>query len=245
MFVIPCKYKESSPIIECLDALKKNSPDSKILIVDSYSDDTTIFNYLSSHYDVKIAPIKNSNWEAGAFWIAHELYPDEDLFLLQDSVVITTDLEFVKNKDFFCLAYHDFQWFHHCSVVDKFNQNNNYIYDSSNKLVYGNNFFVKNYLIKILKKKGVDKILPVDKPGQCAMERFWGMIFSQEGFNIPENSFLHLDDMASLNKYHSFDDKIPETCKTLDDSGKKYICKCNCGNIYRNKYFTKYSLART
>jgi hypothetical protein len=205
--------------------VNKYSPDSTILIVDSYSDDYKVFQELQELPNVVISPKKNKNFEAGAFWIAHELYPDEDLLILQDSIIVSYDLNFLKEKDFFCFSYQQFQWFENCEILEKFLNNGNFTLNTSNNLIFGNSFYLKNKYIKQLKEKNIHTLLPINKKDSCAMERLWGMILTQIGLDIENNSFIHQNFLAEST------DNSP-----VEIDNQVYV--------YQNKFFTKYILSR-
>jgi hypothetical protein len=89
MFIIPCKYKNNSPIIDCVNSILKFHPDDYIVIVDSYSDDTSYFDLIPKIPNVKILNVKNNNYEIGALWKTYEQYPNESVYvLIQDTVII-------------------------------------------------------------------------------------------------------------------------------------------------------------
>ena len=59
--LIPCKYSDKSPIVQCVASIRKHYPDDLIAVVDSDSDDKSYFESLEK-YGVVIEDIQNKNF---------------------------------------------------------------------------------------------------------------------------------------------------------------------------------------
>lgn len=110
VFVLPCYAAETSPIvIKSVDSIIRHHPNSKIIIIDSGSTDKSYMETLNNKYNDKIIieDINNNNYDTGAYWYAFKKYKtDYDYFyFLHDSIIIKSNLEYLKENDFTSLRY--------------------------------------------------------------------------------------------------------------------------------------------
>lgn len=196
MFVIPCKYSDKSPIVQCVASIRKHYPDDLIAVVDSDSDDKSYFESLEK-YGVVIEDIQNKNFLEGALWHCFEKYPDEEfIYLIQDSMKIKMNFDYVEDVDFTCIAsFPNTCWaenFEGGSAAQiNFSKNalekTNYEYlgpEVDWHPVFGISFFISRPLLQTLKDNGMDKYLPTSKMEMEASERIWGMVLYQEGIDV-------------------------------------------------------------
>ena len=80
MFIIPCKYSAGSPILKCIEQIKKYYPDEDIVVVDSDSDDKSYFDLIRN--DVLDIIEGNHNYEIGAYIKAYEAHPNQEKYYL-------------------------------------------------------------------------------------------------------------------------------------------------------------------
>lgn len=197
MFVIPCKYSDShNNIINLVRSIREFHKDEEIVVVDSDSDDKSYFSELEK-YNVIIEDVKNKNYHIGAYWHAFKKYNREFYYFLHDSVKVKANLDYLKNKEFSCLAH-----FNYGSDGDiaknAILENTSYKVSDFGYAIYGPIFFAKRNLLEKLHNRGVSKILPTysehsdNKVGIAAyaIEGMLGSIIAAEGFNIPECSIL-------------------------------------------------------
>jgi len=199
MFVIPCRYNpEHKFIYDLVKDIREYHPIEKIVIVDSDSADKSYFELSSMYDNVEVLDVANKNYHVGAYWIAYNTYPDEEFYyFLHDSMRVKTNLDYLKDKDFTAFAHFVF-----CgggdvakSEIEKYTP---YKVPASGHAIAGPCFFVKNFIMKTFKGKGVDKILPTFSQhsdvkigvAAYAVEGSYGIFFQNEGYNIVQNSLI-------------------------------------------------------
>lgn len=187
-FGITCRCENNTnlnDIRKCVDSITKFYPNSKIVIVDSNSPNKEYMNLFNNNNNVIIEDIANKNYEAGAIWYVYDNHIDDKYIFLQDSMVLETTLDEYLDKDFTAINYYE-GWKDgkppEKEFARKSMESTPYIYMEDNfKMVQFNSFLVSRKIMSILKENKVDNIKPFDKNGSKAMERIWGMIFTQEG----------------------------------------------------------------
>ena len=203
MFVIPCKYTDKSPIVECVRSVRRHYPDELIVVVDSDSDDKSYFKSLEE-YNVSIEDISNKNFLEGALWHCFDRYQNEEfIYLIQDSMKIKMNFDYVEDRDFTCIAsFPNNCWaenFEGGSAAQK-----EFCKKSLEKIgyqylesdinwhpVFGISFFISRTLMSALKEKGMDTYLPSNKMEMEASERLWGMVLYQEGIDVAEACIMN------------------------------------------------------
>ena len=206
MFIIPCKYKNNSPIIECVNSILKFHPDDYIVIVDSYSNDTSYFDLIPKIPNVKILNVKNNNYEIGALWKTYEQYPNESVYvLIQDTVIIKHSLsEFLENDDSYTFLY--FNEPIQSSLNSKFFENTSYNFPKDNYVIpmcFGSNVILKNKIIKKFIEKGLhSSFLPTSKLESQYSERMIGFIMHSENIDLHKNN-LDGNCLTDWSKFHN------------------------------------------
>jgi hypothetical protein len=201
MFVIACKFNIKNPIIyDLVDDIRTYHKTEKIVIIDSDSDDKSYFELTNKYVNVEILDVKNKYYHVGAYWLAYKTYPDEEFYyFMHDSMRVKANLDYIKEKDFTAFAYFDFNNPDNENIAkNEILKHTPYHVPNSGQAIQGPCFFVKNKLMKILKSKGVDKILPTYSEhsdvkigvAAYALEGAYGIFFSQEGYNIIDNSLI-------------------------------------------------------
>lgn len=189
MFVIPCKYcKENDYITTLVDDIRKYHSDEEILIVDSASEDKSYFKTLEK-YNVIIADVNNKNWMIGAFWYAYHNYNREFYYFLHDTMRVKANLDYLKYKPLTILATFDINAGPFNGWKDRvINETGYKRYTIRNRGVYGPIFFCNRFIMDNLKKNGVDKLMPTNKMETWYLERAYGAIFENEGFDMDQCS---------------------------------------------------------
>lgn len=165
-------------------------PDEPVCIVDNASPDRS---YQADFPDLPILNVAESHYEAGAWWTAFAVFPDEPYyFFLHDSMVVQESLESYKTKPLWvpgyladfggCSAYHQ-------QLIKEFIARTTYTFPERFYGAAGNVFFCQNDLMRRMKDRGMDQLLPKDKREAEAMERVWGIAFQQEGFDVKDCSW--------------------------------------------------------
>jgi hypothetical protein len=199
-FKVPNKFPYVGPtstIIDVVDACKVHMPNEKIVVVDSDSEDKSYYELI----DVFDIIEGNSNYEAGAIWKAFEKYPDEDYYLLlQDTTIPTTNLiKELKDNDVIGFWYtndweSDMEGCREWAIKNIKITNIEYI-SYGFKSILNNIFIVKNKVLKELKDKSFNKVLPNDKISSASMERLWGIVFKQMGYKL-KHLLPHIYDVS-------------------------------------------------
>lgn len=193
---MPCKFDPSSPIIfEAVERVQSFMPHAKIVVHDSNSEDQSYLDDARLR-DAEII-LNNVGYETSAIWNTYKTFPDEDYyFFLHDSFLIKQDLSCFADKLLASSAWFpgDF-WFEAdqqiwCQNQLTINSPFNYNFHLNFLGIFGSIFGCSPDLLKNLKSKNIDHILPKNKMESQAMERLWGFLFCSEGYTklIFENS---------------------------------------------------------
>ena len=174
---------------DCIDNLYKiqikNSKNYKICIVDSDSNDLTIYENVKYSFPlVEIDFVKNKNYEYGAWKYAYSKYPNYDIYMcIQDSIKINKEvpLHVVNNNNSY-IFYHtsgynsDLQ-IKNAGIQNLINGDLDYtsIIDTNFCLAQHCSFIVSTSVIKDI--FNTLQIPPIDKYGSCFYERNFGLYF--------------------------------------------------------------------
>jgi hypothetical protein len=192
MFCFSCKYIPESPVKECVDSILKFHPNEKILIADSYSDDTSYFDWFSEYKNVEIFK-ENDSRQMGSLWESYKRYPEEPHYIfIQDTCILKKSLDEYINSDNELISFmyfseiigHNSQQYEFCENVLK--QTEYKIPSPSQQIfaVFGPLMIIKNSILKKFDKKGLSKSLKTRDvfEHQCA-ERILGVCAEQEGYS--------------------------------------------------------------
>jgi hypothetical protein len=172
----------------------KDESAEKICVVDSDSDDISIYNKISEDFpNVDICLIKNINYEYGAWKYAYTQYPNYDIYMcIQDSVIPinTVPLSIINNETVF-VFYEDSGYNSHMSIKElgidslKKSKLNEFKYSeiihTDFRMAGHNSFIVNNYIMKDILNTFTDP--PVNKDGSCIYERNFGLYFILHNIN--------------------------------------------------------------
>jgi hypothetical protein len=174
---------------DCLDSLLKvqikNSPNYKVCVVDSDSDNMDVYDKIKGGFpQVEVHFIKNKNYEYGAWKFASETYPNYDIyFCIQDSIVIKKEvpLSTVDDKNAY-IFFHKSGYTSNIGVknIGKANMNiagikYNNIINSQFTLAQHSSFIVSNHVMKDIFKTLISP--PKNKRGSRSYERVFGIYF--------------------------------------------------------------------
>jgi hypothetical protein len=207
MFIITCKYSsQHNYIFQLIQDIQKFHTNARICVVDSDSEDKTYLQTLKE-MGVLAEDAKNQHYHVGGYWYGFKKYPDEDFYyFLHDAMRIKDNLDYLKEHDFKCIGHFQYGPGQNMAA-NQLAQYTKYDIINTGYGIGGPIFFCKNWLIKKLYNNGVDKLLPthnfytthlpngqkiswLDGISAPAMERCYGCIITQEGFNIPSHSLL-------------------------------------------------------
>jgi hypothetical protein len=186
MFIIPCKFNPDTPVIfECIESIKIIYPNEKIVVVDSCSND----EYYKT-LDVFDVILGNVNYECGAYTLAFEKYPDEDVYYcIHDSLMMISKCEFDRLK----IVQH-FAWSRQTIPVNtvpvtlsKAENILNFLIPDEVYGCFGNIFFCKNDVMKTTIEY-IKNFLPTTKIESEITERLLGLLFTKLGFNLQSSS---------------------------------------------------------
>lgn len=196
MFVIPCKYVDQCLIEESVKYVRLYHPTSKILIVDSDSDDKSYFKKLEP-YNVIIADVANQHYEIGALWYAVKNYVEDSYVLMQDSIIFNKSInnKIDDTKLFACFS-HFFEPllgnFSHVPTEEWLSRINQMMGEfgsiSGNQQIvgaFGTNFIINRRLIDLMLAKNLHKtFLPTAKQDSWMSERICGIIPQRCGVDV-------------------------------------------------------------
>ena len=166
--------------------IKNLYKDAKIVIVDSDSDDFTVYDRVRGSFeDVDIQFIKNKNYEYGAWKHGFNLYPNYDIYIcLQDSISFDRYLplnHITDNTAYTC--HHKSGFFSHPSIKECARQLLNHSSLPDYDELMDTHFLLAQHSSFIVTKNRLKDIIeslpnpPIDKKGSCSYERIFGMYF--------------------------------------------------------------------
>lgn len=193
MFIIPCKYIDSSPIKESIESIQYYHPTDKIVIVDSCSEDKSYLNNFKNFKNVSILDTCNKNYVIGAFWNTYNHFPDEHYYvLLHDSIILkkTIPKNYLLDNNFYTFMY--FNETVQSADTPEYSYYVNFFNNTGYKIpepystiygCFGTIGIFKQNLIKKFIFNNVHKLQPKSK-FECNMhERLLGICATQEEFN--------------------------------------------------------------
>jgi len=196
LFSIVCKcieQKHKQDLIRCVNSIRKFHPQNPIVIVDSDSPDKSYMDEIKSTVNnVHIEDISNTGYETGAMWHVYENYPHyETIVFLQDSMELTRSLDEFEDSQLKVINLHN-NWFGALPQDREFAQKElpktNYQYREDNfKMVQFNSMIIKRTILDTLKENGLNKVIPTNKFGSCAMERILGIVLTDMGLTTPDS----------------------------------------------------------
>jgi len=204
MFIVPCKYNPLCLIERTIESIRKLYPTTKILVVDSNSDDKNYAKKLEQ-YNVIFADIKNCNYESGALWYAVDNYKEDYYIVMQDSVLLKKSIDEQINSEelFYCfINFFEDSMSNHmgtnpAAFIARINEmlgefeplptDTNTFYSG----VFGPNFIIKREMIDMmLDKKCNITLRPENKYDHQVQERVYGLIAKQCGVNVIKNTLI-------------------------------------------------------
>lgn len=191
MIVIACYNVEGKPFIErCVASCRKFMSSERVVVIDGDSPDLSYVKPVRA-MGAAVLLLKNHWYEAGAWWSAYRLFPQEQrFFFLQDSTELTAPLPFAGVLTVPAYLDHNagMSTVHHTIVTDHLALTD-YDMPMAWKGVSGNMFFCDRSILDKLAARRFDVALPHDKRGSEAWERLWGIAFGIEGFDVQLHSW--------------------------------------------------------
>ncbi len=213
IFVVPCRYNSAKPIIEdCVRSIYSCHPDDQIVVVDSDSPDKSYFEKIKNIPNLQIENCANVNYVYGALWHVTEKFDSDHYFLIHDSMIIKSNISFIKNKEIGSARY-----FRSWNGVGGMMQGLNmygpsktgvYRHGFDNQIqkdwceshykptnmffngLFGCSFMANRDVISFMKDKGMDKAVPTSKNECMATERMLGSFFTDNNLRFWENCLL-------------------------------------------------------
>lgn len=215
MFTLSCKYIQQSPILECINSIKKYHPNEKIIIVDSKSEDKSYFDFFKDDSQIIIFDEKNEYRQPGSFEIIYTTFPNESYYvMIHDSMILKKSIQkFLDSPS----EFYSFLYFPettpsegdiHMEYYRKIFSKTSYYPPNSNSPIigsFGTTGIIKNSLMKKFYEKGLlSAMKPEDKWADQQYERILGMCASQEGccpkeYSIEGNFLERINDVNNDN----------------------------------------------
>lgn len=202
-FVVPCKNSKTTShfIQNCVKSIIKNYPEQDIHIVDSNSTDKKTIREIAKKDKVYYHEIDNKNFSTGALWYIFDKFKNQykNYFLIHDSTEIIDPVNNIDKINISPIMYsYDWLW-PRLKTAEK--QRSNSFAESQfekNKLhfpdkwpmILGPMFLIKSSILKDIKETNFYNIRPNNKYESECMERLWGAIFCNMGYEneIVKNS---------------------------------------------------------
>lgn len=180
-------------LIECISALYKNlydeNPNTKIIIIDSDSDNLDTYNIIKKDFHlIDIIFCKNKHYEHGAWNYAYTIYPDYDNYMcIQDSCILNKpiDLNIIDNNNAYTFhnntGYNKHLCIKGCGIKLLTDSGLKYhdIINTDFILAQHTSFIVNNSTIKDLVSTFIH--FPINKEGSNSTERNFGLYFILKG----------------------------------------------------------------
>lgn len=195
LFICPCKnvQKENPVVLDFVKSIQITNPNHDILICDSNSPEKEYLDLLLSNVLIEE---NNEHFGESALYTAFTKYPNYDYyFILHDSALVNDNIEPFCDSEFLA-AYGFFDGGTWSDNIDNGDRKRwakerlaltDYKYLEGNvNCIYGSMFLIKRALLSELYRKGANLLMPLTKKHSEAMERVWGMILAQEGYNSSE-----------------------------------------------------------
>lgn len=183
LFVCACKYIINNNVVfNFVDSINNFHPDDHIFIKDSISDDLSYMDRLLEKNKNITFGFNNKHYVDGALLSAFEQFPKYDYYcILHDSSKLVENISSFQNNEITCVSWFndqdEYKW-----SKEKFTETE-YIYmDGIIEGIFGGMFMISNHMLSKVYKKTNKVFLPENKRQLEAMERAWGMIFTQEGY---------------------------------------------------------------
>jgi hypothetical protein len=116
LFVIPCKFDKSRPVIyEAVTAIQHHHDNPPIVVVDSDSDDKSYLKWCRDRGCI-VADIGNHGYAHGAFAFAVRGFPNAEHYaLIFDSLIVTANLDHLESQPLTTIRHwsnseHDWGW---------------------------------------------------------------------------------------------------------------------------------------
>ena len=197
MFVVISRYTGTPNVFNCVNSIRAQHPKEEILVVDSASEDKSYFDGFKNVPNVIVADANNKHYSTGALQYAYDNYERDYYYLWQDSMELNANLDYCKNFKLSVWAYFSMvpyglqeeAWAREqCAKYTAFTIPPIPYYDSWG--IAGGIIFCPRETLDHLYSTGFKNILEDTKDKNQAMERMYGMAFTQLGYNIKENSLL-------------------------------------------------------
>ncbi len=111
-------------------------------------------------------------------------------------MVLKKNLEDFKKFDVTPFCYFPY----HCNSTEMSNycvetilEKTNYSYIEPEFAIFGSVLFINRKLLSTLKSKGFNRVLPTNKMEMESLERIWGIVLQQEGYDIEKITLIKND----------------------------------------------------
>ncbi len=215
LFVIPCKYDPTRPVIfDCVARIHQHHPTARIMVVDSCSEDRSYLDNI----EVDHIRLGNRHCMNGAF--THGIDAEADVYhFIADSVMVNQPLP--HPDPLVCFRWfsnppHQWGWDRDginlvvwgAAQLDKIGLPT----PDSYRGVQGPMFSALPSVVEDLRRIGYWTLLPDDMWQQCAMERVTGIVLEHLGYDVT---------VSLQGEHRGHFDEYPDT----------YITKLNLGRI--------------
>jgi len=190
LFVIATRIENPNQIgmlQTCVDSIKKHfGPTSYIVVVDSNSPCRDHIDLYKNDFYVEVADIRNKNYEAGAWLWAYQNRKAHRYVFLHDSCEVVNNFSEVFDKELTiwnsmdswdCIIPVERTW-----VETKLGQTPWAGIPESFTMIQGSIFTAKRPVLDKLYTRGLQLILPTNKPESRAFERLLGIVLTLEGY---------------------------------------------------------------
>lgn len=195
MFLIPCKFNWDNPhIFECVKAIRKHHPGEQIVVIDSDSEDKSYVNEIGS--DVIVLDAKNRNYGTNAFFLGFQYNPNADYYYcIYDSLILQDNISYLEQYPVTAFRYFKSPptgWGYDSSGVSLYHWASIQTQIAMGKFlipfkftgIMGPMFVASNQVMREMYGRGLFVIKPQDKYQLCAMERIYGIVLENLGYDF-------------------------------------------------------------
>lgn len=190
LFVVPCKYDQSNPVVkDCVARIARCHPHSGIVVVDSDSEDY----YETPH--AHISWTSNRNYAQGAYAYVVKHYQADVFYFLQDSVMVNGSLP--VPDPFYTVRWfsdppHAWGWDEEGASLrgwgEKMLSRMGIPCPDTYRGVFGPMWACTKEIVEELRLIGFWDILPENKFEQSALERVTGIVLEHLGYDVRDGS---------------------------------------------------------
>jgi len=186
-FGIPCKWNSDADLVtKCVANIIDLHPyDAQVVVVDSCSNDKGYMSILRDMGAI-VEDVGNVHYETGAWWHVYENFQSDYYFFLHDSLLLLQPIYDCLHNDLTTIAWSDgWHWAFDEEIIwghDQLRKTDFEFRGNGFTSIFGSMFGCRRHMLDTLVGARFNEILPSTKENSRAMERLWGLAFTDLGY---------------------------------------------------------------